>query len=284
MTIDPSKGGGSVLLAAFRSDTKCGGVVTGTAFLTQFFWLDQNGVRFADFDVGTGTQTSPGGTFLVTTDTAFVSPGSTGTSLDLGPNFPRSGCEGQCGSPINLTNGNTWLQADDYELPGLGGGISLKRTWNSEWPNNSPWIQAGMFGDSWQSSFEKRIQVLSGGTQLRYWRGDGSTWLFTNSKGWTLTSPPDERATLASSHSGFTITLRDGSQEQYSSSGLPTAFLDRNSNQTSLTYDTSNRLISVKDAASRLLQFTYDPVFVQQVTKIQDATGTIATYTTPDHT
>ena len=27
------------------------------------------------------------------------------------------------------------------------------------------------------------------------------------------------------------------------------------------------------------MQFTYDPVFVQQVTKIQDATGTIATYT-----
>jgi len=183
-----------------------------------------------------------------------------------------------CGSPINLTNGNTFVQADDYELPGLGGGISLKRTWNSEWANNSPWIQAGMFGDSWQSSFEKRIQVLSGGTQLRYWRGDGGAWLFTNNRGWTLTSPPDERATLASSHSGFTITLRDGSQEQYNSNGLPTAFLDRNGNQITLTYDASNRLTTVTDAASRVLQFTYDPVFVQQVTKIQDATGTIATY------
>jgi hypothetical protein len=130
-----------------------------------------------------------------------------------------------CGSPINLTNGNTWLQADDYELPGLGGGISLRRTWNSEWLNNSPWIMAGMFGESWQSSYEKRIQVLTGGTQLRYWRGDGSAWLFTGgSKGaWNLTSPPDERATLTfSSRSGYTLVLRDGSQEIYNTSGLLT--------------------------------------------------------------
>jgi len=55
-----------------------------------------------------------------------------------------------------------------------------------------------MFGDSWQSTYEKRIQVISGGTQIRYWRGDGSAWLFTNNRGWSLTSPPNpnERATL----------------------------------------------------------------------------------------
>ena len=39
-----------------------------------------------------------------------------------GPSCPRSGGEGMCGSPINLTDGDTWVQADDYELPGLGGG------------------------------------------------------------------------------------------------------------------------------------------------------------------
>ena len=53
-----------------------------------------------------------------------------------------------------------------------------------------------MFGDSWQSDFEKNIQVLAGGKQLRYWRGDGSAWFFTQSQNtWTLASPTDERAT-----------------------------------------------------------------------------------------
>jgi RHS repeat-associated protein len=275
VTIDPTKGGGTLVLGFWQSEVVNGQTFWLLGFGTPSYWYDPNGNQFAVWDQTVGTPSCPGSGY-VTVDTSGSAP--TGSSLDLGPDSPRSGCEGQCGSPINLTNGNTWVQADDYELPGLGGGISLRRTWNSEWLNNSPWIQAGMFGDSWQSSYEKRIQVLSGGTQARYWRGDGSAWLFTNNKGWTLTSPPDERATLASSRSGFTITLRDGSQEQYNSNGVPTAFLDRNGNQTTLTYDTSNRLSSVKDAASRVLQFNYDPVFTQQVKTIQDAIGTIATY------
>lgn len=284
MTIDPTKGGGTVTLAFFQSSqAPCSGQgLLGTGFPAGntggWNWFDQNGTNFGNFNASSGTPAYGLGTWTVTTDTSGSAP-PTSTSLDQGPSCPRSGGENVCGSPINLMNGNTWLQSDEYELPGLGGGISLKRTWNSQWSANSPWIQAGMFGDSWQSSYEKRLQLVNGGTQMRYWRGDGSAWLFTNNRGWSLTSPPDERATLASSHSGYTITLRDGSQEQYNSSGLPTAFLDRNGNTTTLTYDGNNRLTSVKDAAARVLQFNYNPTFVQQVASIQDSVGTIASYT-----
>jgi len=131
-------------------------------------------------NVQAGLNTSDGGLTASTSVTYQESP----KNADLGSSFPRSGCEGMCGSPINLTNGNTWTQADDYELPGLGGGISLRRTWNSQWSSYSGWILAGMFGDSWQSNYEKHMQLLSGGNQLLYWRGDGSSWLFTSgSKG-----------------------------------------------------------------------------------------------------
>lgn len=203
------------------------------------------------------------------------------TNLDLGPASPRSGCEGVCGKPINLSNGDTWIQADDYELPGLGGGISIRRTWNSQWSNNSPWILAGMFGDSWQSGYEKFIQVLAGGNQIRYWRGDGSAWLFTQSKNnWTLTYPVDERATLTfSNKSGYTLTLRDGSQETYTTTGSLASLSDRNGNHSTLTYDASTRITKVTDAAGRVLQFNYDPVLTKQVDSIQDATGVLATYT-----
>jgi RHS repeat-associated protein len=199
--------------------------------------------------------------------------------IDLGPNVP---CVGTCGMPINLTNGNTWLQADEYELPGLGG-ISLKRAWNSQWANNSPLIQAGMFGDSWQSSFEKNIQVLSGGKTLRYWRGDGSAWLFTlANKVWTLTSPVDERATLTSSRTGYTVSLRDGGVELYNTNGNLTALKDRNGNQTTVTYDgsTYNRISKVTSAAGQILQFNYaNSILPKQVSSIQDSVGTVATYT-----
>jgi YD repeat-containing protein len=279
MTIDPTKGGGTVLLAFMRSDdsTQCHPGATITGFNGDWFW-SAGGVQFGGFNTATGTPLWSFGTFYVTTDTS--SSNQTGTGLDLGPSVPRSGCEGTCGSPINLTNGNVWVEQLDYSLPGLGGGISLARAWNSEWLNNSPFIQAGMFGESWQSSYEKRIQVLGSGTQLRYWRGDGSAWLFNiNKTTYTLVSPPDERATLTfSKNTGYTMTLRDGSQELYNTNGYLTALLDRNGNRATLTYDGSNRVTKVTDAASRVLQFNYDPVFIQQVKSIQDATGTIATY------
>lgn len=272
VTIDPTKGGGEVVLGFWNGPTNW----TLGWPAPHMYWYDPSGNLFAQWDEGGSTCF---GTGTIITDTSGSAP--TGTSLDQGPSCPRSGGENMCGSPINLTNGNTWLQSDDYELLGLGGGISLKRTWNSEWQSNSPWIQAGMFGDSWQSTYEKRMQVLSGGTQLRYWRGDGSAWLFNISKStYSLASPVDERATLTfSNKNGYTLTLRDGSQEQYNSSGLPTAFLDRNGNTTTLTYDNNNRLTSVKDAALRLLQFNYNPTFVQQVASIQDSVGTIASFT-----
>jgi RHS repeat-associated protein len=220
------------------------------------------------------------GPFSLTTTVTYQEPLSSG---DLGPSSPRSGCEGMCGLPINLTNGNVWVEADDYRLPGLGGGISLMRTWNSQWLSYSPWTLAGMFGDSWQSNLEKNIQVLTGGKQLRYWRGDGSAWLFTSNRtGWTLTSPVDERATLAySSKTGYTITLRDGSVELYNINGFLAALKDRNGNQTTITYDGTsyNRLTKVTDAAGRTLQFNYaNGILPKEVTSIQDSAGTIATY------
>ena len=47
---------------------------------------------------------------------------------DLGP---CKNCLNQAGHPINLTNGNVWIQQRDYSNPGIGGGLELVRTWNS---------------------------------------------------------------------------------------------------------------------------------------------------------
>jgi len=156
-------------------------------------------------------------------------------SSDLGASSPRSGCEGICGSPINLTNGNTWTRQQDYALPGLGGGLSLTRTWNSLWISNSPFQTAGMFGDSWQSNYEERLQSISS-SQLKYWRADGSAWTFTyntSTQTYSLTNPPDERASLVfnSSTTLFTLTLRDGSAETFNNNGYLLSQADRNGNR-----------------------------------------------------
>ena len=54
--------------------------------------------------------------------------------------------------PINLTNGNTYVQESDVRLPGLGGGLTLQRTWNSMWPAILSGFQTGMFGPNWRST------------------------------------------------------------------------------------------------------------------------------------
>ena len=205
-------------------------------------------------------------------------------SVDLGSSCPRSGNDGTCGQPINLRTGNTYITEQDYSLPGLGGGLGLTRTWNSMWPLSSPGSEIGMFGDSWVSNYEERmlVSINSGG---KYWRGDGSAWTLTynsTTQLYTVTSPPDEHASLAfnSTTNLSTLTFPDGSKKIFTQSGLLQNIVDRNGNQTTLTDDSSGRLIKATDAAGRILNFNYaNSSFPNQVSSIQDAVGVIASYT-----
>jgi RHS repeat-associated protein len=199
---------------------------------------------------------------------------------DLGPCSKH--CEEMAGNPINLVNGNTWVQQNDYALPGTGGGMQLARTWNSLWPSSQPPASAGVFGQGWWSTYEERLTWPSNGV-IYYWRGDGSYWCFgqTSTPGnYTLISPADERASLQS-YSGlsFTLTLKDGSTRQFSANGYLLSITDRNSNQTTITYNGSN-IATVTDPAGRVLTFNYaNPATPNQASSVQDSTGVIAAYT-----
>jgi YD repeat-containing protein len=206
-----------------------------------------------------------------------------GQQIDQGPCGEKS-CEHNAGSPINLTNGNTWIQQQDYSLPGLGGGLELTRTWNSQWQTSGG--LDGMFGPAaagWRSNYEERLNFPRPDT-LKYWRGDGSAWLFrfdALSGTYALIAPPDERALLEfdTGTTLFTLTLRDGSKKIFNNAGFLVALEDRNGNRTTLSYDGFGRLAQVTDPAGRWLEFTYGPgSLFRQVASVQDATGVIASY------
>ena len=97
----------------------------------------------------------------------------------------------------------------------------------------------------------------------------------------SLSSPPNERAQLvANPTGGFTLTLADGTQKVFNGQNLLAAIIDRNKNQTTLAYDSSNRLTSVTSPGGSTLSFTYgDPNNPMQVTTVQDSVGVVATYT-----
>src|ERR1700730_12412509 len=84
------------------------------------------------------------------------------------------------GAPINFANGNTEISQVDLHIPGVGGGLTLARTWNSVWPAAGSGSMVGCLGPGWRSNFEESVYVGSD-QYLKYSRGDGGSWSF----GWT---------------------------------------------------------------------------------------------------
>lgn len=204
------------------------------------------------------------------------------------------------GHPINLTNGNTYIQEMDVKLPGLGGGLSLQRTWNSIWPANYANLQTGIFGPNWRSTYEERVFVGSGNAvnYMVYARSDGGLWFFgpANGSTWNLASPASSTATLTQNGTtSWVLTFQSGEQRIFSyASGSLLSVTDRNGNTTQLTYDGSNRLTTVTDPASRHLYFNYGGSSGTLVTSVTsdfgislsysyDGQGRLAQVTYPDN-
>lgn len=188
------------------------------------------------------------------------------------------------GAPINLTNGNTFIQQTDLRIPGLGGGLTLTRTWNSIWPASQDGQQSGIFGPNWKSTYDERVFVGSGSSLnfMVYAREDGGFWFFSSSDGtnWSLASPANVTAKLVSTGTqSWTLTFQNGEQRVFSyTSGSLTAIVDRNGNPSQLSYDASNRLVTVTDPASRHLYFAYSSPSSRLVTGISSDVGIALSY------
>lgn len=199
-------------------------------------------------------------------------------------NGNKGGASG--GAPINLTNGNTYIQEMDVRIPGLGGGLMLERTWNSMWPAVLTPFQSGMFGPNWRSTYEERVFTGSAGTlysgYMLYLQADGGMWVFTaNGSNWSSAAPASSVATLTQNGtSTWTLAFQNGEQRIFSyTSGSMISIKDRNGNTTTLSYDGSNRLVTVTDPASRTLTFTYgNSNFPNQTTSVNSSVGISYSY------
>lgn len=184
-----------------------------------------------------------------------------------------SKCKG--GGPIDFTTGNTYIEQADVLLPGIGGGLALKRTWNSMWPVTQLGSEVGMFGRNWRSTYEE--QVFSADYGLKYARADGSFWSFGSSgSGWRNIAPADVHVTIVGSGSSWTMTFNDGEKRAFSmSTDRLTSIIDRNGNTTQLTYDGQNRLTTVTDPAGRTLVFSYPDSNSRLVSTVTSLAGTV---------
>jgi YD repeat-containing protein len=185
------------------------------------------------------------------------------------------------GSPICLSTGNTEIKENDVRIPGLGGGLSLTRTWNSTWPVSQAAKQVGIFGSNWRSTYEELIFTGNDG-YLKYLRSDGSFWSFgydQSSSLFRVGAPANIAATISQGSSYYTLTFQSGEQRRFdTATGRLIAILDRNGNTTSLTYDSSGRLVTVTDPASRYLTFTYANPSSYIVTGVSASVGVSVSY------
>lgn len=191
----------------------------------------------------------------------------------------------QAGSPICLGNGNTFVRQTDLTVPGLGGGLSLVRTWSSLWPPDQITNSIGAFGPNWRSTYEERVYVGSD-YFMKYARADGSFWSFgRSSSGWAPVSPADAVAKLVLQGNWvnggpWILTFQAGEQRLFSlTTGLLTQIIDRNGNATLITYDSSNRLATVTSASSQHLYFNYGSTsFPNVVTSVTSDFGLTLSY------
>jgi YD repeat-containing protein len=195
---------------------------------------------------------------------------------------------GFASSPVNLATGNTYIEQSDLRIPGLGGGLSLVRTWNSKWPSSQSGSNVGLFGPNWRSTYEERV-FLGNDNYMKYSRSDGSFWSFAYDGVHFVVAAP---ATLAGSAGGTvilktptipapysTITFQNGEQRHFDvTTGKLTSIVDRNGSTTTLTYDSISRLVTITDPASRHLTFTYQSPSSLLVTGVSSDVGISISY------
>lgn len=207
----------------------------------------------------------------------------------------------QVSEPIDLATGNTYITQSDLSVPGLGGGLSLARTWNSLLPaqqNSYPF----MFGSSWRSTYEERLIFVSGDAYVKYLRADGSVWSFApislgTTSVYKAAAPADDTTTtITNGTPSWTLTGKSGEKRLFdATTGALMSIIDRNGNATLLSYDSANRLATVTDAASRHLYFHYPAASSTLVTSVTsdvglstayayDGQGRLTLFTKPDNT
>ncbi len=181
--------------------------------------------------------------------------------------------------PISLSTGNTYIKDTDVRIPGLSGGLTLVRTWNSKWPTTQMAFQVGLFGPNWRSTFEERVFVGSD-NYIKYARADGSFWSFGYYLGaYSTAAPANVTATLAPGSTFWTLTFQNGEQRQFdNNSGSLIAIIDRNGNTTQISYDGINRLVTVTDPAARHLYFGYPNGTSRLVTSVTSDVGVSLSY------
>ena len=131
-------------------------------------------------------------------------------------NYSETSCNSNVAEPINVTNGNVYLDQTDYRLPGFGAGLEITRTYNSGSTRDA------LFGYAWSSMLDESIQAY-GTKLLRLIWSDGRAIYVTRPTGSGSFTPDPQSGfrgqIVVNGDGSYTYTLKDGGVHQFSAAG-----------------------------------------------------------------
>jgi RHS repeat-associated protein len=252
------------------------------------YWSSNNGVSFDYHSTWyNGSQPPPVEVPLVPNQTYFfyaqIDPGGDDgirytpiKGVRLSADQDYGACDlnvapSQVGKPVNVINGNMFLEQTDFRLPGIGEEIAINRSYNSL-------VQyGGMFGFGWSTKYDVSLTVIDA-RNLRLASADGRAIYFARvglSEPFSGITPGFPGSFIANGDGTYTLTFSDGRSKKFGATGKLLWEKDRNGNQTTLNYDRNGILTGATDAFGRTLTITISNGLVSQ---ISDSLGTIATY------
>jgi YD repeat-containing protein len=178
------------------------------------------------------------------------------------------------GDPVNCATGNLSESQTDLQVPGLNGGLTLARSYNSQAAVSAS--APGPFGYGWTFNFGESLSVNATTKVVTVINANGSTATFTPTSGGAYSAPPWVQATLVLNGEGsYIYTLPDQRVFTFNSSGQLQKITDRNGNATTLVY-ASGRLETVIDPAGRKLTLAYNSEGL--IESVKDPMGHVVKY------
>jgi RHS repeat-associated protein len=160
-----------------------------------------------------------------------------------------------CADPVDCSTGNKFETQTDFAVPGIGLGLDLTRTYNSQAASTAS--SAGQFGYGWSASYSDHLVVDATDGTATVTQANGSTVGFTTD-GTSFTPMRWVKATLVGNEDGtYTYTLPDQTSMLFDSSGRLVSESDRYGDTTTMTY-TGSELTGVTDADGRSITFAYN--------------------------
>jgi len=213
---------------------------TGTFFASLHINGDQGTVNATLDDFGAAASAEPPG------PSAGGSNGTTGSRGTLRKTGQRTRFD-----PVNTFTGFFIHREQDLETPGTGVSFDWARSYTSGDATVGP------LGPGWTHTYAASLQVQGNGDVLAR-SEEGQELYFTKQADGSFVGDAGALATLTSVAGGYELKRADQVVYAFDTSGRLLSIKDRNDQGVTLAYDGSGRLATVTDAAGKQTTVSYD--------------------------